>query len=207
MATIQQLLDDVNLRYRNTFTIPQKLVWMNEEQRDLFDILQIESAPFLLTMTAGLSVYPIPSEIEVQRIKTISIQASDSEYIPLPFKRNDDNEVASETEYWYTVVGEVFFFHVPGGAIEGRSIYIYHDKKPTEISDTALGEEPDTPKKYQEILKLGTLERIAAARKDIGMKNNFASEKEQRIADVLWDMKMNEPEFSSAMNVLPRIRR
>jgi hypothetical protein len=40
MATTH--LTDVDLRYRNSFTTAQKLVWMTEEQSELFEVLEIE---------------------------------------------------------------------------------------------------------------------------------------------------------------------
>lgn len=205
MSTTQQLLDDINLRYRNTFTTAQKLVWMNEEQRELFEVLELDSAPYAFTLVAVTYFYPIPSDVEIEKIKTITIQVNaQGNYWPLPFVRNDDCQQADLAQYWYTIVGDNFYINVPGGATTGRNVYVYFDKSPTEISDTALSVEPSTPKKFQEVLKLGVLERIAAARKDVDMKNNFASDKENKITDFIWSMKMSEPEFMSPIDVLPK---
>lgn len=207
MASIQQLLDDIKLRYRHTFTNAQVLVWMNEEQRDLFEILQIDSPPYSFTLVASTYFYPIPTDIEIDKIKTISIQINDDttpDFTGLPFKRNDDGQEVSIAEYWYTIVDGNFYINVPGGPVANRKVYVYFDKSPAEISTANLAIEPSTPAKYQEILKLGTLERIAAARKDIGMKNNYASDKEQKILDATWHMKTNEPEFISPIDVLPK---
>lgn len=210
MSTIQQLLDDVKLRYRHTFTNAQVLVWMNEEQRELFEILQIDSVPYSFTLVANTYFYPIPTDIEIEKIKTVNIQVNDQtppNFAQLPFVRNDDNQEVNVAQYWYTIIENNFYINVPGGPVADRKVYVYHDKSPTEISSANLSIEPSTPVKFQEILKLGVLERIAAARKDIVMKNNFAAEKEEKIAHELWSMKANEPEFISAIDVLPRVRR
>lgn len=210
MSTIQQLIDDVKLRYRHTFTTDQVLVWMNEEQRELFEILEIDAAPYSFTLVANTYFYPMPEDVEIEKIKTVNIQVNDQtppDFAQLPFIRNDDNQDASVAQYWYTIIENNFYINVPGGPVAGRKVYVYHDKSPTEISSANLSIEPSTPVKFQEILKLGVLERIAAARKDIVMKNNFAAEKEEKIAHELWSMKANEPEFISAIDVLPRVRR
>lgn len=211
MATIQQLLDDINLRYRNTFTNAQKIIWMNEEQTDLFEIFEIDSPPYNFTLVANTYFYPIPSGTEIDKIKTITIQIDDDATEPnfdeLPFKRNDDRQFVYEDEYWYTIVEDNFFINVPGDIVEGRNVYVYFDSSPTEISASSLNVEPSTPKRYQEILKLGTLERICAARKDTAAKTNYANEKEAKIADVEWRMKMSEPEWIAPVDTLPRSSR
>ncbi|MGG3309185.1 hypothetical protein ABER23_17320 [Paenibacillus lautus] len=60
------------------------------------------------------------------------------------------------------------------------------------------------PAKYQEILKLGVFERIATARKDIVMKNNYSDEKEEKVTEYVWQTKLAELEWTSPINVMPR---
>ena len=202
MATTQAILNDVDLRYRNTFTTAQKLVWMTEEQNELFEILEIDSAPVNFPLQTDVQFYPIPAGVDIDRIKTISIQVNDAadtpEFRQLPFKPNDDNTYAGG--FYYTIVGESFF--IPYGAVDDRQIYIYMDTPPADITD--LSSEPGVPVRYQEILKLGVLKRIAMARKDTQMYNNYTADYEQKIADLEWKMKMNEPEFRAPVDMMPR---
>jgi hypothetical protein len=206
MPTRQQILDDVNSRYRNTFTPAQKLVWINDYEKTLFEIFEIDAPPYNFTTVADEEYYPIPSEIDIEKIKVISIETSDGEFQELPFKRNDDKQYVSESEYWYTIISDLFYINVPGGAVNDRNIYIYHDKKPTEWTTSNLSSEPDTPKRFQEILKLHLLEMIAGARKDVTMKNNYLADKEKMIDDFVWQMKMSEPEFIPAADINPKVR-
>ncbi|WP_199614636.1 phage adaptor protein [Paenibacillus alkalitolerans] len=208
MATRQQILDDVDLRYRNSYTTAQKIVWVNEEERELFEILEIDSVPYSFEIVANQYFYPIPSGVEVDKIKTISIQSNNSTTDPsftqLPFKRNDDNTYADEEAYWYTIVEDNFFINIPGGPVTanaGRDVYIYLDKEATEWNTSNLTAEPTCPKKYQEILKLGLLARIAAARKDEAMRNNYVSEREAKLDDIVWNMRLNEPEWPQPIDV------
>lgn len=208
MATIQAILDDVNLRYRNTYTTSQKLVWMNEEQSELFEILEIDSAPVSFPLQTDVRFYPIPIGIDIDRIKTISIQVNDDpntpEFRQLPFRMNDDNSYTYVADLYYSIVGESFF--IPNGTIDDRQIYIYMDSQPTLITTSNLNNEPSVPVRYQEILKIGMLKRIASARKDTLMRNNYDADYQEKITDLEFKMKQQTPEFQTPIDVLPRNR-
>lgn len=203
--TRQTLLDDIDLRYRNSYTTAQKLVWANDVERDLFDIFEIDAAPYQFTTVADQYLYPIPSEIDIEKIKVVTYDRNGSgDYETLHFKRNDDYVDANERGYWYTIVENNFYMNVPGDMPADRKIYVYHDKKPTEWSTSNLSTEPDTPNRFQDILKLGILESIAGARKDVIMKNNFSTERQQKTEEELWNMKQ-APEFYSPADAMPKI--
>lgn len=206
MPTVRNILDDVNLRYRNTFQDAQKIVWLNEEQRELFGILEIDSAPIIFTTVQGNNLYPFPDQFDVTGIKVATYQMNDSgsSFSELPYLRNDDRQEGLSIP-WYTIVSNKMYLSVPGGVPGGRKVYIYSDAAPRELTAADIDSIPDLPTKYQELLKLGILERICAARKDIVMKNNYSSEKEMKIQDMVWNMKMKEPEFMGPIDVNPRV--
>jgi hypothetical protein len=206
MATSQAIMDDVNLRYRNTFTTPQKLVWMNEEQSELFEILELDSAPVSFPLITNVRFYPIPTGVDIDRIKTMSIQVNDDpntpEFRQLPFRENDDNSYTYVPDLYYSIVGESFF--IPNGTIDDRQIYIYMDSQPTVITTSNLNDEPSVPVRYQEILKIGMLKRIASARKDTLMRNNYDADYQEKIIELEMKMKQQTPEFQTPIDVLPR---
>lgn len=207
MAITQEILNDIDLRYRNTFTVAQKLVWMNEEKNELYEILEIDSFPINFPLQTDVQFYPMPDGVDIDRIKTISIQVNDAEDFPefrqLPFRMNDDNSYTYIADLYYTIVGDSFF--IPNGTKDDRQIYIYMDMPPSDIAD--LSAEPGVPVRYQELLKLGTLKRIAMARKDAQMFSNYDAEYEQKIADLEWKMKMQEPEWRAPVDMMPRASR
>ncbi|MDR6555432.1 hypothetical protein [Paenibacillus qinlingensis] len=209
MPTRQQILNDVNLRYRNTFTTDQKNVWANEEELELFEVFEIDAPPYAFTTVAGEELYPIPQEVDIDKIKVVTYQMTDSALPPPPvfrevrFKRNDDNEFVGQADLWYTIISDAFYFNIPGGSLDDRVIYIYHDKDPQEWNTSNLSSSPDTPTRYQEILKLGILKRICAARKDAQMQSNYDAEYEQKINELMWRMKMSEPEFITPVDFMP----
>jgi hypothetical protein len=202
MASSQSILDDINLRYRNTFTTSQILVWMNEEQQELFETLELDAPPINFPLQTDVQFYAIPVGIDIDKIKTVTIQINDDPTLPdfseLPFKRNDDRQYTNGTELYYTIVGDSFF--IPIGALDDRQVYVYMDSNPAEIT-LNLTVSPDLPTKFQELLKLGTLKRIAGARKDTQMYNNYSADYEQKIADILWNRKLSEPEFTAPIDM------
>lgn len=210
MATVQQILNDINLRYRNSFTTEQKIVWMNEEQRELFEILQLDSVPFSFPTVAGNYLYPIPNGVEKDRIKVMTIQVNDGnppDFTEIDYIENDNRQFVPYAQYWYTILENNFYINVPGGPLDDRLVYIYLDQQPEDISPSNLSVEPSVPVRYQELLKLGVLKRIAAARKDVIMYNNYLSEHENKIIELEIKMKLQQPEFDSPIDTLPRMNR
>lgn len=208
MSTSQQILDDINLRYRNTFTVDQKLVWMNETQRELFEIIELDSVPFSFSTVAANYLYPIPDGVEKDRIKVMTIQINgNDDFVEIPFIENDNRQYGPYASYWYTILEDNFYLNVPGGVIGDRLVYIYLDQEPETINTNRLGVDPAVPQRFQEMLKLGVLKRIAAARKDIDMYNNYAADYEAKVADYEFSMKMSEPEFRQPIDMLPRQHR
>ncbi|MEO3947622.1 hypothetical protein [Gorillibacterium sp. CAU 1737] len=205
MSIVQTLLADIKLRYRHTFTDAQVLVWMNEEKRELYEILQKDSSPYALQTLEGVSFYPLPEIDEIEKIKVVTLQVNDqpqARFQEVPFKRNDDNVDAYVGTLWYTIINDGMYINIPGGAKDDRYIYIYCDESSEDI--LAVTDDSGIPKKWEEVLKLGTLKRIALARKDIEMSNNYDLERESKIADFEWQMKMSEPEFVTPVSTLPR---
>lgn len=204
MASANDIMSDVNLRYRNTFTLAQKLVWLNEEKRELFDVLEIESPPYAFKTVKGIELYPFPAGFDVTKIRTVTYQTNNgSTYREVPALSNDDNQFTAQWDTWYSIVAGNMLLNVPGGPEEGRNVYIYTSSDSENVTEATASNPLDLPIKYQEILKFGVLERIAEARKDIVMKNNYAIEKEQKISDLMWSRKAQEPEWSTAQDVMP----
>lgn len=205
MASANTLMADVNLRYRNTFTLAQKLVWLNEEKRELFDVLEIESSPYAFKTVAGIDLYPFPAGFDPTKIRTVTYQVNDGEqYREVPVLVNDDNSYTSQRDTWYSIMAGNMLLNIPGGPVEGRNVYIFLSSDSTDVTEATAAAELDLPVKYQEILKFGVLERIAEARKDIVMKNNYTVEKEQKISELMWSRKMQEPEWTTVQDAMPQ---
>ena len=207
MATSQQILDDVNLRYRNTFQTAQLLVWLNEEQRELFDILEIDSPPYTFQTVLDENFYPFPDGFDVTKIKVVTYQIQttpEPAYEEIHFKRNDDYQDTPFGDVWYTVTSDAMYLYVPDGVPDGRNVYVYCDSDPTEVTTSNLNVAPDLPTRYQEILKLGILKRIAMARKDVTFQNNYDMAREEKIDEILLLKKLKEPEWITPADIMPK---
>lgn len=206
MATVQEMFTDVLLRYRHSYTDAQMTVWFNEIETELFEMFEIDSEPYSFELVADTYLYPIPTGVEVEKIKVMSIQIDDGNppnFEELPFKRNDNNELADESQMWYTIVSDNFYINI-SDITAGRDVYIYLDKSPTIVVSTSLGVNPSTPLKYQGLLKYRLLQRIAESRKDVIFANNFMTKADTIESDLVWNQKMNEPEWNSPADTMPR---
>jgi hypothetical protein len=180
---------------------------MNDEQNEIFNLFKIDIGPVNFPLIADVQFYPVPSVIDdVDQIRTATIQINDASEFPefeqLDYIRDGNSVRVDDNAYWYTIVGESLYINIPGGAVTDRQVYFYLDGSAEEI--TSGSSTVSVPRKYLEILKLGTLKRIAAARKDIQMRNNYEAERMQIIDDMLWTAQISEPEFVSPADVLPR---
>jgi hypothetical protein len=207
MPSSQDILNDVDLRYRNTFTTTQKLVWFNEEQQELFDVLELDSPPYTFATVADENFYPFPNGFDITKIKVVTYQIDDTddpEYIEVPFLRNDDNQSSSYANPWYTVTSNAMYFYDGTTVPADRNVYVYCDSDPTEVTAANVSSSPDLPTRYQEILKLGILKRIAMARKDVLMHNNYDASYQEKIMDAMWLKRLKEPEWISPIDVNPK---
>lgn len=208
MSTSSDILNDVDLRYRNTFTVDQKLVWFNEEQRELFDVLELDSEPYGFVTVADNNYYPFPDQFDTSKIKSVAIQIDSNlpepPFVEVPFRRNSF-DVDGGWSYWYTIVSNMLYLYYAGGVPDGKTVYIYCESDPTEVTDANLTSSPDLPVKYQEILKLGILKRIAQADQDVVMSNDFDNNYQEKIAEILWSRKLKEPEWTQPTDELPRV--
>jgi hypothetical protein len=199
MSSSQQILDDINLRYRNSFTTDQILVWFNEEQQELFDVLELDSSPYTFQTVADENFYPFPDQFDTSKIKTVTYQISENtdpepSFVEVPFLRNDDRQYGI-TSPWYTIISDAMYLYIPDAVPDDRAVYIYTDSDPDQVTSANLSVAPNLPTKYQELLKLGVLKRIAMARKDSIMVSNYSAEYEQKIGDILWNRRLKEPEY------------
>ncbi|OPG91343.1 hypothetical protein B2I21_35175 [Chryseobacterium mucoviscidosis] len=193
-----ELLADINLRYRNTFTEAQKLVWMNDEQNDIFQSFKIERDPVPVPLVTGSKLYLRPPEIKyIEQVRAATMQlntsGNDPAFVDLPFRRNN-NDVGTNHEPWYTFLGsDKMYINVPNSEMTDCIAYFFIDGYATPI--TAGTSVLSVPDKYMEIMKYGVLRRIAEARKDIVMVNNYTGSRDEIIDNMLWSEVASEPEW------------
>lgn len=205
MPTAQQLLDDINDRYRNTFTDAQKIRWMNEVQRQIFQYVPHESPPYTFTTVADTSYYALPSDCEPQLIKYITIErkAGTDDFEKLEYRQPEES--VGENEEFYTIVNNLIYINPkPTSTTEGKDVFLFYNKKPAELNTTALNTKPDLEENFHELLVYGVLERVCASRKDSIMKSNYASDFEVLFNRYQEIYKNTKAEFVRTIDRLPK---
>lgn len=205
MATYKDILDDVKIRYRHTFSDNDIFVWLNESMGDIYEVIELDSIPYLIQTIYHEHFYNLPDNMDVTKIKTVTCQITDSDaYTEIPFVRVDDMQFADATTHWYSIVGGMFYINIPNEILDNIPILIFCDSFIDTITEGNIDDKVNLPVKYHEILKLGILERIASARKDTVMKNNYFNEKEGKLTEYAWQTKLAEPEWTRPIDVMPR---
>lgn len=198
------LLKDIRVRYRNTFDDAQLLVWLNESMNEIYQTIELDSIPYLIQTIYHEHFYNLPANMDVTKIKTVTGRINDSDaYIEVPFVRVDDMQFASPKTYWYSIVGQMFYINIPGEILDNMPFLIFCDAFVDDVTTDQLNDTVQLPAKYHEILKLGVLERIAEARKDITMKNNYSFEKNEKLNEYVWLSKLAEPEWTKPIDAMP----
>lgn len=198
------LIKDIRVRYRNTFDDAQLLVWLNESMNEIYQTIELDSIPYLVQTIYHEHFYNLPPNMDVTKIKTVTGRINNSDaYIEIPFVRVDDMQFSSPETHWYSIVGQMFYINVPGEILDNTPFLIFCDAFVDDVTTDQIEDIVQLPAKYHEILKLGVLERIAAARKDVTMKGNYSADKQEKIDDFAWQTKLAEPEWTKPIDAMP----
>ncbi|PWV90263.1 hypothetical protein DFQ01_14439 [Paenibacillus cellulosilyticus] len=209
MPTIQQLLNTIDTTYRNSYSIAQKVEWMDVTQCQIFQKVPKEAPPDTFPTQAGVAFYQLPSNCDRFGIKQVMIKRSvgSSGFSTLPYLSIESGEqIGSATQFYSLLEDQLFINPMPTETDEGKAIYLIYNKRPAALSASDLTVTPDLEEDFQELLVLGCLERIARARGEIDDKNNFATDYNALLADYERQYKLRQPEYYTPRDVLPRRR-
>ncbi|MCL6479073.1 MAG: hypothetical protein K6T65_11775 [Peptococcaceae bacterium] len=207
MPTIQQLLDDIDLRYPNSLTIAQKLYWMNRIQKEIFQEAKHEAPPYYFTTVSGQSFYPLPSDCDPDDIIkfTIETKSGSNDYNPLTFREFDSDEYVASTDEFCTVFnGNIYLNPQPTVSTAGRKVYVYYNKHPAELSESNLSASPDLQEAYRDLLVFGVVRNIAQAMKNVEIANNYASEYNVLMRKLLVEKYNKMPKYPATKDVYLR---
>lgn len=207
MPTIQEIIDEVDLTYRNTYTPEQKIKWMDAVQRQIFQVVPKESPPYVFTTVAGFSFYALPEDCDRFGIKEVTIEraAGTEKYDTLPYISIESNQEIGETSKFYSVLQDQILINpLPNADSEGKKVYVIYNHRPAQLNDP--DSIPELEEDFHELLTLGVLERVARARGEIEDKNNFANDYNLLFRQYKEIYKLRQPEYYKINDVLPRRR-
>jgi|GEM_PF-2059034 len=210
MANVQQLLDTVNTTYRNSYSTAQKVEWMDDTQRQIFQTVRHEAVPYEFTTVSEFSFYPLPYDCDPMGVKKVDIEtkAGSNRFCQLTFVNIDSGVRVSEQDEFYSITAnqDIYLNPIPTDKTEGKRVFVYYNKRPASLSISNLAAFPDLEEDFHELLVLGCLMRITRARGEWDDNAGFKADYMRLLKDYQDLYAQPFPEYSVPEDRLPRRR-
>lgn len=160
-TTVRQVLDDIKVRYPNTYDDERLMLWINETMKKIYKDLAIQEMYSFETIK-GHKLYSLPQDCSIDMIKnvTMSINAkgqNNSDWGDFEkLKFYDQKETMSEKGYYDGTEGSIGIYPTP---TDSRKIKIYYLKKPKMV--TSLDDTIQIDDNYVDLVKYNVLSIIA----------------------------------------------
>lgn len=178
MATVQELLEDIDIRIPNAFTVKQKITWMNQAMRILFKYMN-DTAVTTFTTVENQSTYLLPTDCLLDQILIIeitsdSVVTNQSVFVKYYFSGLLDD--LSGNKYYDALNGNFGLNPIPDTT--GYNGRIYFRKNPIYLSESNLSAVPEVNPDYQIALEYYVLSVIAKSghNPDVELANNYTME-------------------------------
>lgn len=209
MPSVQKLLNTIDTTYRNSYSVAQKVEWIDVTQRQIFRKVPKEATPYTFTTVDGICYYGLPLDCDRSGIKEVTIEnkAGSEKYSTLSYMSVESNVSVSSGTPFYSLLTDMLFLNpAPTSTDEGKKVYMIYNKRPAALSSTSLEAIPELEEDFHELLILGCLERIARARGEIDDKNNFAADYNALMAEYERQYKLRQPDYYRPKDVMPMRR-
>lgn len=210
MSTVQQILTSVKL-YRSTYTDAQIVDWMDKVQRQIYQDVPHEAAPYLFTTVDGFAFYALPSDCDPMGVKQVSIEkkAGTEKYHTLPFLSVESNMQLSAQSEFYSVQGNenLYLNPIPTTTTAGKKVYLIYNKRPAALSIASLTATPDLQEDFHELIELGAKARVARERGEVVDKNNFEADFKELFVKYRDRYVKVYPEYPQVKDTMPRSNR
>lgn len=195
METYQDILTDIDERYTNTFTQPQKIRWLNQVQREMFRETALEGILHFKTV-AGLAVYNEIQNIDFDLIESVTVND-----IVYTFKRKGQKL----DDYNYIKVNDdtIGLYPTPDSIMD---VYVYYKRRPATITTENLTSTPVLKEDYIEILKYGVIIIMAKARGDVALANNYVMDYELALKEIKKAEENALPAYPTVKRIVKRRR-
>ena len=157
---IQNIIDDINIRYPNGFSDEQIIKWINLVVEENWEDLAVDEV-YTATLLTGEPTYQLPNTIDFSGINAVYV--NEKEYTPKALP-----DYKTQNIYFKEEEGAITFNPKPNG---GENLYIYHLHKPEQIS-TAQDDLRIRPQ-FAEIVKNAIFIIIAKAGSYVDLANNY----------------------------------
>jgi hypothetical protein len=167
----------------NTISAAEKVRWLNQVQRQLFRDYPLPESVYRFDTVAGVAIYPLPDDCPEDRITKITVGG-----YYYPFQAYSEE---AGSYFWTIVAGQLMIYPTP--ETSGTEILIYCAPRPNELSESNLNAVPNFPEDYHELLVYGLAKRIAQARQDVALVNNFEADYQELAREANKEFKKQRP--------------
>lgn len=169
MLTLQQIINEVDTLVPNPFDVTKKVTWLNELNKDFFEIVKIPLV-YQFTTTSGQPNYTLPSEIKSQHIKRVLLKYT----IYNSMQYEDANPGHN---FWIVDDTTKVLTLNPTPSLAGDKVIVRYNKtSKTTFLPSGLSVTPDAPEEYHWAFVLGLCERVAQGLNDVTLANNYGSD-------------------------------
>ncbi|MBW2003001.1 MAG: hypothetical protein JRI72_00090 [Deltaproteobacteria bacterium] len=211
MATVIQLLNDIDARLPNSFTEETKLAWMNDVQRKLTKYFDDIETVYEFVASSSMA-YTLSTSIRMDRITHVytgdstAIEDITSTTVWTEHDYLGADDVLEGYKYYtptiehYNTTGFNTDLGLYPESTEVRVARVFYKTKLTDLTTETSGCTPLFDSEYHDILKYGTLEIIAKSGNDpdVELANNYYSDYLEILKEIKKDVaqkKMKTPKF------------
>ena len=214
--TLQELLNEIDIRYPNTISSAIKIGWMNTLLKQVYKKIPNEHIYTFMTVE-GQALYTLPDYVKIENIinpilLTIndSLIDSDSRFNKYSYAGLVDtiegsfgNKLSGMRYYSATFnwLNQIGLYPIP--AMTGLTCKFVYKKYPGDLSENNLSEEPDIQSEWHEILVYECIIKCALSgnNPDSDTANIYIPIRNALMRDIL-DVKYEyDPEYPSTRNV------
>lgn len=168
MLTLQQIIQEADVRVPNPFDNAQKISWLNEINLEFFEIVRIPKV-YRFMIVCGTETYTLPSVIRSHAIETVRNQT-------VLYESLQYEKVQPGRNYWIVDDDTHTLTLFPKPSVEVEALISYRKKAESTYLTSNLSAIPDAPTEFHWAYILALCERIAKAMNDVTLANNYAND-------------------------------
>lgn len=192
MATVAQLITDIDERMPNRFSDATKIRWMNNFQKQIFRRLNLPGI-FSFNTRKDVGAYQLPESCSIDLIQNVIYDGTSLEYKSL------EQEVTGS--FYYSVAGQIGIY--PRPSEDNITVTVFYNRRPEELTEADKDTQvPEITEDYHELLVLHVLITIAKAREDAQLANAYTYDLNEMILNLRMDLIEREPEYTHTRDVI-----
>ena len=171
--TLQNIMDESDIRVPNAFSAAQKIDWLNEINFEFFDIVKVPKSTSV-TLDGTASAFTVPADVREKNVRKVVVGSN--------YYRSMIYEDITAAFNYYTIdetTNKINFTPKPPA---GTAVVVYDSLGSTTFVSTALTVNPDAPPEYHRLYVLGLCLRMAKAMNDVALANNYETDYKNSLA-------------------------